>query len=58
LRSTEVGTGRLYATTEREGVRIGLVRTELGPVVVVRVVGELEGDVTLDEEDGLPVAVS
>jgi len=57
-RSTAAGRAIVENTTERDGVRIGVVLSERGPRVVARLDGAVEpGDVVLlDGRDGVPVA--
>lgn len=57
-RREPVEAGVLEAVTERGGVRVGAVRTPLGPLVVVRVEGEQEPgtEVPLGEDGDIPVA--
>lgn len=57
-RREPVEAGVLEAITERDGVRIGAVRTPLGPLVVARVEGEPRpgADLSLGEDGDVPVA--
>jgi len=55
-----VDVGVLEAVTERGDVRVGAVRTPLGPLLIARVEGEHHpgDDVALDEDGDVPVARS
>ena len=57
-RSEPVETGVLEAATERDGVRVGAVRTPLGPLVVARLesVRQPGSEVALDADGDVPVA--
>lgn len=57
-RHEPVASGVLEAAAERGDVRVGAVRTPLGPLAIVRVVGDAEpGDeVPLSADGGVPVA--
>jgi len=57
-RTVEAGAGTVEETTERDGVRIASVRTDVGPIVVARATaGYAAGDVVrLESEGGVPVA--
>jgi hypothetical protein len=57
-RTEPVDRGVLDAATEGREVRVGAVRTPLGPLVVARVEGSAPpgSQVALDEENGVPVA--
>lgn len=57
-RHEPVETGVLEAVTARGDVRVGAVRTPLGPLVVARVEGEQQpgADISLGEDGDVPVA--
>lgn len=57
-RQEPVEAGVLQAVTARGEVRVGAVRTPLGPLVVARVEGERQpgAAVPLDEDGDVPVA--
>ena len=57
-RREPVAAGVLEAAAARGEVRVGAVRTPLGPLAIVRVAGDAQpGDeVTLSEDGGVPVA--
>ena len=57
-RSEPVDTGVLEAATERDGIRVGAVRTPLGPLLIARLQTDQPpgAEVTLDEDGGVPVA--
>jgi uncharacterized OB-fold protein len=56
--TTAAAGGVVEQSTERAGVRIAAVRTDLGPVVVARLEGSAgDGDaVKLDDQNGIPIA--
>ena len=56
-RNESVNAGVLEAATERDGVRVGAVRTPLGPLVVARLESEPQpgSEVTLDADGDVPV---
>lgn len=57
-RREPVAAGVIEAATERDGIRIGAVRTPPGPLVVARLEDESRpgDDVSLDEDGNVPVA--
>jgi uncharacterized OB-fold protein len=57
-RDEQVKAGVLEAVTARGAVRVGAVRTPLGPLVIARVEGEQQpgADVSLGEDGDVPVA--
>ena len=57
-RGEQVESGVLEAVTARGDVRVGAVRTSLGPLVIARVEGEQQpgADVSLGEDGDVPVA--
>lgn len=57
-RREPVDGGVLEAVTERDGVRVGAVRTPLGPLVITRIEGEPQPgtDVPLGEDGDVPVS--
>ena len=57
-RDEQVEGGVLEAVTARGDVRVGAVRTPLGPLVIARVEGEQQpgADVSLGEDGNVPVA--
>ena len=56
-REEQVASGVLEAAAERE-VRVGAVRTPLGPLAVARIESDAEpgAEVTLDQDGDVPVA--
>jgi uncharacterized OB-fold protein len=57
-RDEPVDTGVLEAVTERGDVRVGAVRTPVGPLLIARVEAthHVGDEVTLDEDGTVPVA--
>ena len=57
-RHEQVEAGVLEAVTARGDVRVGAVRTPLGPLVIARVEGDQQpgADISLDEDGDVPVA--
>jgi len=57
-RTVEAGAGTVEETTERDGVRIASVRTDVGPIVVARATAAYAAGhaVRLESEGGVPVA--
>jgi uncharacterized OB-fold protein len=57
-RDEQVEAGVLEAVTARGDVRVGAVRTPLGPLVIARVEGEQQpgANVSLGEDGDVPVA--
>lgn len=59
-REEHVGSGTLEAVADRGEVRVGVARTALGPLAIVRVEGDAQAgaEVLLDEDGEVPVARS
>ncbi|HKI91702.1 MAG TPA: zinc ribbon domain-containing protein [Gaiellaceae bacterium] len=57
-REERVESGVLEAVADRGEVRVGAVRTPLGPLAIVRVEGDAQAgaEVALDEDGEVPVA--